>query len=191
MTTTETKHLLFTLDREAVATIYRHAQAACLGGRSNIRPEGEREESLLIDQMVGLIGNWTLSVWRDGDARAYMDSRHAQNRAPSVGDGGFDLPRCSIDVKTSMMRGGQDPADYRLAVRPRERHEGWVYALCLVRPFTLESLKQSPRVTALLMGWITDDSLPEFPEDYGPFAGAYTVPAKDLYPFIPLKYSTT
>lgn len=153
-----------------------------------MRSGSDRKDSLLIDQLVGLLGNYTGALWRDGDGRAYKEMRHFQNRFPNIGDGGFDLPRCKIDFKASMMRYSQDPSKYRLAVRPRERHPGWVYVLILVEEFSLQEFDGLSALKTYLVGWVHDDDLPEHPELTGPFSGAFTVKATDLIPVIPLNY---
>lgn len=179
--------ITYTLSRDALATIYQDAVKCSLGGSSQVRG-GDRKEKLLEDQMCGLIGNYALCLWRDGDDRSYRDSRHSQNQFASKGDGGYDLPRVRFDIKTSMMRGSDEPLRYNLAVRPRERHADWVYGLALVERFSMESLKENPQVTVHLVGWARDDELPEKPNGAGVFSGAHVLPAMGLHPFTPLIY---
>jgi len=173
------------LTRQDMLEIWRDAQSSCVGGKSHVRSSDSRDESLLIDQIVGLAGNFALAVWRDGDARAYRDSRHTQNRFRDVGDGGYDLPRCSIDVKTSMMRGSQDPMRYHLIVRPAERHENWTYALALTPAFQIPDLKNGLEV--MLVGWAIEKNLPRTTES-DLFDGAHVLKADMLNPFLPLVY---
>lgn len=182
--------ITFTLNRRALLTIHEDAVRCSLGGSSQVRGS-DRADKLLEDQMCGLIGNYALSLWRDGDDRSYRDARHSQNQFASKGDGGYDLPRVRFDVKTSMMRGSNEPLRYNLAVRPRERHAGWVYGLALIERFSMESLKSNPQVTVHLVGWATDDELPEKPNGAGVFSGAYTLPVMSLHPFTPLIYEHT
>lgn len=153
-----------------------------------MRQPEDRQAKLIIDQMVGLMGNYALALWRDGDARSYRDVRHNQNLFPRKGDGGYDLPRCRVDVKTSMMRRSQNPLDYNLAVRPKERYPDWVYALALVENFDMESLNKNPVATVHLAGWLLSQDLPEKPSGTGALSGAFTVPAMNLNPFPPLVY---
>ena len=150
----------------------------------------DRKAFCFEDQFVGLLGNAALAVWRDGDIRAYLDMRHAQDRFPDSGDGGYDLPRLRFDIKTSMMRTRPDPLGYNLAVRPRERHDGWVYGLGLVRKFTLDDLKESPQLDVHLIGWALDSDLPEHPNGVGALKGACCIQARNLTPFTPLMYET-
>lgn len=175
------------LSRSDMEIVYRHAKAACIGGSSHVRGS-DRQERLLEDQIAGLAGNMALAIWRDGDHRAYLESRHSQNRMPTTGDGGFDLPRCRLDVKTSVMRAGCNPSRYRLAVRPKERHHGWLYALALIKPFEIKDLALG--LTVNLVGWAEESSLPGIPESSGVFTGAFTLPAKDLIPFPPMTYES-
>ena len=59
--------LSYNLDRAALSLIYQDAKLACLGGKSHVRGAEERKTNLVVDQMVGLIGNYVGAVWRDGD----------------------------------------------------------------------------------------------------------------------------
>ena len=179
--------ITFTLNRDTLLMIHEDALKCSLGGSSQVRGS-DRKDKLLEDQMCGLIGNYALAIWRDDDDRSYRDSRHNQNMFASQGDGGYDLPRVRFDIKTSMMRGSNEPLRYNLAVRPRERHAGWVYGLALIEHFSMDSLKENPQVTVHLVGWATDDELPDAPNGAGVFSGAYTLPAMNLHPFTPLVY---
>lgn len=178
----------YKLDRNSLAIIYQDAKLACLGGKSHVRNGDDRQDSLIIDQMVGLIGNYAGAIWRDGDARAYLDQRHAQNRLASVGDGGYDLPRCRIDFKSSMMRYSQDPSTYNLLVRPQERKAGWIYVCVLVSKFDLDSLKEKAELLVYMTGWLHDRQLPKDVEKSGPFQGAHVVSVMNLQPLIPFYY---
>lgn len=70
--------ITFTLNRDTLAMIYQDALKCSLGGSSQVRGS-DRKDKLLEDQMCGLIGNYALALWRDGDDRSYRDSRHNQN----------------------------------------------------------------------------------------------------------------
>ncbi len=173
------------LTRNDMLEIWHDAKSACVGGKSQVRNGGDRDQNLLIDQIVGLAGNFALAIWRDGDARAYRDSRHYQNKFPEKGDGGFDLPRCKIDVKTSMMRGHSDPMRYHLIVRPAERHPEWLYALALSPQFEVADLKDGLEI--MLVGWAVEKSIPkEVDKEF--FEGAHILKADMLNPFVPLSY---
>jgi len=187
-----TNHVItMRLTRRDLVTIYRDAMKASIGGRSQIRKTDDRRKHLSEDQIVGLVGNYALALWRDGDERAYLDMRHSQNRFPTKGDGGYDLPRCRIDIKTSMMRRSQDPMTYNLPVRPRERHKGWVYGLALTESFSIQGLKANPLITVHLVGWAREDELPENANGVGKLEGAFVIPATKLHAFPPLVYEKT
>lgn len=159
----------------------RQAKLCCIGGRSNIRESQDREAELEIDQTVGQIGQIALALWKDGHIGEYLAQRAAANAYPTQGDGGADLLGSNIDVKSSRMRHSDDPMRYRLAVRPRELHDGWMYVLCLV---------DSMMTGAMLVGWATSEELTEFPpDDDGPFAGAYTIMAPELHRMPPTDWS--
>lgn len=163
--------------------VQHHALKASLGGISRVRAGADRSAFLNQDQVVGQLGTIALHKYLYGTTERYIFSRHAQNRVPDQGDGGEDLPGANVDVKTSVMRYGQDPLKYNLCVRPRERHAGWVYVLALV-PKDYEC----NRVVHLL-GWQADEDLPSEPAAAGPLAGAFVVPASDLHPLPPIQYN--
>jgi len=95
------------------------------------------------------------------------------NANPYRGDGGVDIVGLDkVDIKGSLMRKSRDPLDYRLLVRPTERHVGWIYVLGLVP-------KSRPYRTHLV-GWAYDDDLPKTPNSRGAFKGAHVVKARNL-----------
>lgn len=158
-----------------------HAGRAELGGVSRVRGS-DRAASLVEDQLVGQLGTLALHKYLYGTTERYVFSRHAQNRFPDQGDGGEDLPGANVDVKTSVMRYGQDPWRYNLCVRPRERHADWVYILGLVsKEYVTDRLVH-------LLGWIGDAALPAEPATEGPLAGAFVVPAHTLVALPPIHY---
>ncbi len=167
----------------AMRTVYQMAKAACIGGHSHIRGDN-RQEKLMEDQLVGQIGQYIGSQWLYGSPRPYLEARYVANKNPTVGDGGSDIIGSNLDFKASLVRHpGRDPLEYRLAVRPRERHQGWVYMLVLVTHLT----RKQP-VKALLVGWASDRMLPQRPEDSGVFKGAFTINARDLHPVPPITW---
>lgn len=183
------KFIKYAIPVAELREIYKDCKASCAGGKSQVRSGQDREDHLMLDNFLGLIGNYVGALWRDGDTRAYIDQRHQQNRFPTQGDGGYDLPRCRIDFKTSMMRGSADPLDYNLLVRPFERHNENVYVLLLTRPFEFENLKHIEQINVEIAGWYDDRDLgSRKPETEGIFQGAYKVPVVELYPIIPLRY---
>jgi len=160
-----------------------HAKLACVGGRSNIRG-GDRQATLKNDQLVGQVGQYVGSLWLFGSPDPYLRSRWVANQNPTVGDGGSDFIGSNIDFKASLARNpDRDLLAYRLAVRPKERHEDWVYVLVLVT-----EMKPPKPVVAHLIGWATDAMLPKRPNDSGVFSGAFTIPARDLNPLPPFTW---
>lgn len=165
-----------------VALAERQALACATGGHSQVREAADRKARLLEDQVVGQVGQLALHRWLFGSVERYVVGRYYQNKFPFEGDQGDDVPGCNLDVKTSRMRRSTDPWTYNLAVRPRERHEGWVYVLALVP----QDFETAPRVH--LVGWAADADLPAAPASQGPLAGAYVLPATELYRLPPIAY---
>jgi len=163
--------------------LVRMAKAACIGGKSNIRG-ADRNDKLLEDQVVGQIGQYVGSRWLQGNPLPYVQARWVANQNPTVGDGGSDILGSNLDFKASLVRTpGGDPLDYRLAVRPRERHDGWVYVLVLVT-----KLVRKEPVESLIVGWASDRMLPTRPESSGVFKGAFIINARDLNPVPPITW---
>ncbi len=169
--------------KSELSLIGKMASAACIGGHSNIRGN-DRMATLGEDQLVGQIGTYVGTKYMLGSAHQYMIGRWYANQHPNQGDGGSDIPASNIDFKASLKRyPKKDPLTYRLPVRPKERHEGWVYILILVDPITENG------TTAHLMGWASDDMLPVDPESDGPFEGAHLITATNLKPLMPIKWA--
>lgn len=161
-------------------TAQRFAKAACIGGSSSVRDDIDRMERLMEDQTVGQLGQMALAIWKDGHMGEYLIQRAAANQYPTHGDGGADFVGGNIDVKASLMRASEDPMLYRLAVRPAEMHDGWVYVLALVEPFM---------VGVQLVGWALSSDLTAKPAaSEGTFAGAYVINAPELRPLPPLEW---
>ncbi len=170
-----------TLSQAQVELARRQATLCAINGKSNMRGAVARTEALTEDQIVGQLGQIALHLWHVGHVMDYVKGRHVQNNYPSSGDGGEDVIGAQLDVKTSLMRRSANPLEYNLLVRPRERHDGWVYVLALVVP-TWETECQ-----VHLVGWATDHQLPPAETD-GPFAGAHRIHASSLHPLPPIKY---
>lgn len=182
--------LEYHLSRQDLYIIGRDAEAASLGGVSRlVKDKNEREEKLYRHQFTGLLGNWCLSLWWSGNVEAYHMMRRHQNLFPTKGDGGFDLPGCAIDIKTSMMTASSDPMRYHLWIRPEERHAGNTYGLGLVCAKDMAELRAAGEARVLLVGWITDDDLPDAPNDTDEEGHPrYAVKAYNLIPFTPLPF---
>jgi hypothetical protein len=149
-----------------------YAEQACMGGHSQVRTV-DRQDALYVDQLVGQIGMLAGHLYYIGDYHLYVQARETANAEPWKGDGGYDIPGVNVDFKSSLMRASANPADYRLLVRPAERHRWWVYVLVL-----LSDLGGN----AILMGWATDEMLPAQVEQAGPFEGAHMLHADQLRP---------
>lgn len=156
---------------------------AAIGGRSQVRGAKDRQDALATDQAVGQLGEMALSKYVGGTPLFYEVTRAIRDLNPTQGDEGGDLLATNLDVKCSLMRASTDPLRYRLLVRPKERHANSVYVLALVA----QDVWQSGRVT--LVGWCRDRHLPAEAARDGPFAGAYVLPATQLFPLPPLEFN--
>jgi len=173
----------WTIPPHEMPLIIRMARAACIGGSSNIRGDN-RMATLSEDQLVGQIGQYVGSLWLFGSTDSYVQARWIANQNPTVGDGGSDIIGANLDFKASRVRNKErDLLSYRLAVRPRERHTGWVYVLILVTKLT-----RGEPVTAQMIGWAADAMLPVQPEISGVFQGAFTLPGHKLNPLPPIHW---
>lgn len=165
----------FLIPKNDILLIKENAEKASIGGVSRIRKNEDRQKSLSTDQLIGQICNYAASVVLTNSADGYIKAREIANANPFSGDKGVDiigLP--NIDVKGSLMRRSENPYDYRLLVRERERHEDWIYILALVPKGKISK--------CFLVGWAHDKDLPKKPYD-GPIQalhGAYCIKAKDL-----------
>ena len=162
-------------DWEGVLDNAKKAEVGIVGGRSQIRGPTARTEMLSVDQLVGQIANYAGSVVLTGSASGYWQAREVANANPYEGDGGVDIIGFpNVDVKGSLMRNSQDPLDYRLLVREKERHDEWIYVLALV--------PQERPYKAFIVGWAKDADLPEQPYG-GPIEslhGAFDIKASRL-----------
>ena len=141
----------------------------------------KRAEMMRVDYLCGHLGQYAGVIWRYGEPSNYFE--HVKRC--KWGDGGFDLPNTKVDFKASMMRGSQNPWNYRLAVRKKDIRKGWSYVLCLVERFTIPDIyNQTARVH--LAGWAQCEDLPKEPEKSGVFAGAFTLKVPQLHRLIPL-----
>lgn len=161
------------VDGEILERIRGHAEKAWLNGKSHVRTS-DRATKGMEDQLVGQLGEYALARYF-GVEEQYFNRRLLIEEQPYLGDGGSDLPREQVDVKTSLMRGSQNPERYNLLVRPAERHDGNIYVLALVKSLVAP-------VHVLLVGWCTEADLPSKPAEKGIFEGAYRLPATKLRP---------
>jgi hypothetical protein len=171
------------LTPKELRTAADYASRAELGGVSRVRGAADRQAELRTDQAVGQLGELALSRFLGGSPLFYELTRTIRDLDPTQGDGGGDLLATNVDVKCSLMRASTDLLRYRLLVRPKERHEQLVYVLALVG----QDVWQTGTVN--LVGWARDCDLPEQCARDGPFAGAYVIPASQLYPLPPIKFN--
>ena len=178
----------FTIDAVEMEEILYMAERAELGGSSNIyKDSAERLEKLPENQIDGQIGQFVGIKYLYGHTHLYTLARWHQNQRRNIGDGGHDIPGANVDFKASRIRKGDTirdikALDYRLAVRPKERHPGWVYIQVLVSGWS----EQGANVR--IMGWAREDMLPSQVEKGGPFDGAFILPCKDLHPLPPIRF---
>lgn len=169
------------LTKDHMQVVRRMATAAEIGGRSEVRPSGARIGNLGVDQLIGQIGECGLHLWVYEDIEPYVNRRERMNLTPHVGDGGEDLDGLTWDIKTSMMRAGNDPTTYRLLVRPKERHPGFIYILGLVAG------DDTDEPTLVMPGWCHEHEIPGHVQFGGPFDGAHVVRSTLLRPMSELK----
>lgn len=171
----------FKIPKEDFNLLKINAEKAAIGGKSQIRKDESRKNFLNEDQLVGQIANYAASVILTQSSDGYKKAREIANNNPYQGDNGVDiigLP--NVDVKGSLMRYSADPLNYRLLVRPHERHKNWIYILCLVPP----SMDK-----CFVVGWIRDEDLPSKTYDgkIQSLHGAFAVQAKNLKKISDLK----
>jgi hypothetical protein len=169
-----------TISHEDLGLCISMAKKACIGGRSNIRMPGDRRRNLYCDNLIGQIGTMAGHLFLFGNSVGYVESRIRANSRPHEGDGGQDVQGMLIDFKTSLMRSSLDPLYYRLAVRPKEIHDGCRYILILVPPSRTGMSDHG--MTVYVVGWANDAMLPKQTEITGPFKGAHILGSRDLLP---------
>jgi len=163
------------VDPKFVDLIIANAKKAEIGGRSQIRNTNSRTSNLAEDQLVGQISTYCASMILTGSPEGYIQARDKANANPLAGDNGVDISGLpNVDIKGSLMRYSNDPLNYRLLVRPKERHDNWIYVLALVP-------KERPYKT-YLVGWANDKDLPLKPYDgeIKSLHGAYVIEARSL-----------
>lgn len=157
-------------------TLEENSEKACIGGTSQVRASSDRTDRLFEDQFVGQAGHLIASRYLFGTIRPYLDARDYANKNPHEGDDGSDFLNIpGIDVKTSMMRASTNPLDYRVLVRPNERHKDNIYVQALLQKYDNEFVVH-------LVGWCEETDLPRYIETKGVFRGAYVLGAKKLKP---------
>jgi hypothetical protein len=131
------------------------------------------------DQLVAQLGHWAFCYWKDGHDQEYRRHRDLCNAYRFSGDGGSDVIGLNVDVKTSMMRRGDDPWRYHLI--ERKPQPGTVYVLALV-PQSLEAVH--------VMGWQTGEQMERAGVvESGPLSGCHCVPAWNLVKLPPFRWT--
>jgi hypothetical protein len=170
------------LTRDELRLCGVNAVKASLGGRSRIREDTERQVMLGPDQFAGQIGNAAGCKWWYGNLDDYKASREKANANPTVGDKGQDLLTRGVDFKLSLMRASTDPNEYRLLVRPEEKHPGWVYVQFFAPDYMKDRSLLKDGLDVWLAGWYLDADFPARPLREGPFQGVYVVTTDWLRP---------
>lgn len=155
-----------------------NASRCTMGGQSQVRDTGFRRETCREDNITGQLCELAFSKYWFGNLHHYQASRWTRDQNPNVGDGGFDIPGMSINIKGSLRRKPGLPfSSFNLLVRPKERH---VWATYIQAVVSRREGGTGEDYVALL-GWFADRELPESVETEGPFAGAFKVPFKRLH----------
>jgi len=142
------KQIIFT--NEQIQLAKNMAKQAEIGGVSWVRDKVSRDINLKDDQLVGQLGELAASVYLTGSIDCYIQHRTERNKNPYTGDDGTDI--MEYDVKTSLMRYGQDPTKYNLLVRPRERGKNKKYLPVFI---------SKDMMTAYIMNAVSDEELEE------------------------------
>ena len=175
---------------------------------SQFRHVGERGDTVKNDSFVGCLAHYAYCrhMWGPEGVGKLFDAYWVSNKFPEirkirgtnrVSDGGSDILRLNVDVKSSLVRTNLPLIKHRLPVRPYDKHPNWIYALVLVTEHEKPNatrIDDSFKYVANLVGWAKTKDLPDKPyskEDGGApddFDGAYLVDAIDLCPFMPHKW---
>jgi len=168
------------LNRNKLDLCFNFAKNCSIGGKSQIRESDDRKKNLLFDNFIGQLGTLAGCIFLLGEEQGLLEYINARNKAdknPFVGDGGKDLLNYNLDIKCSYMRKSKSPETYNFLIRPRERHKDWVYLQTLAQKIS------SQEFNIHVVGWLSDNDLPEFPEASGIFAGAYRIPVTKMKKF--------
>ena len=175
MTLTTDNIFTHTISNDFISLIISNSKKAEIGGRSQIRNSNSRISNLAEDQLVGQISTYCASMILTGSPEGYVQARDKANANPLAGDNGVDIVGLpNVDIKGSLMRYSNNPLNYRLLVRQKERHENWIYVLALVP-------KERPYKT-YLVGWANDNDLPSkiYDGEIKSLHGAYIIEARNL-----------
>jgi len=131
-----------------------------------------RKQSLIArDYWVGFAGELALSRYLTGGDEAFLRSREQLEKGGT--DCGEDVPGFRVDIKSSWASFNRPKKYHRLAVRPAQLLDDWIYIL---------GLYDDCRLT--MMGWATTRDLRSSFDKlcYGGFLGAHVIRADKLNP---------
>jgi hypothetical protein len=168
------------LSRDKLDLCFNFAKNCSIGGKSQVRESDDRKKNLLFDNFIGQLGTLAGCIFLLGEDQGLLEYINARNKAdknPFVGDGGKDLLNYNLDIKCSYMRKSKTPETYNFLIRPRERHKNWIYLQTLAQKISSQEFNMH------VVGWLSDNDLPEFPESLGIFAGAYRIPVTKMKKF--------
>jgi hypothetical protein len=176
------------LDTSEIKYCGSMAKLSQIGGKSSVRTH-DRTSALIVDQLVGQLGEYALSIYLFGEPSRYYIQRMSSNLNPRIGDNGQDILGCNLDVKTSLMRASPDPFMYRLAVRPNELHPNHVFVLALVKPNDEGQILFDVPIFVYLIGWASSSMFTKEPNGIGPFLGAHIINASELKELPPIRWN--
>jgi hypothetical protein len=174
---------------------------------SQFRHVEDRGDTVNEDAFVGCMAHYAYLRHMQGPEGmgklfdAYWVSNHFPEirqirKTKLVSDGGSDILRLNVDVKSSLVRTNLPIIRHRLPVRPHDRRENWVYVLVLITERKKENptLDDAYNYTGHVVGWAKDSDLPNVTYDKeqgtapAEFHGAYLMAAESLNPFPPFKW---
>lgn len=179
--TATNQEIVFDLTIDQLYQIQKHAKTKEINGKSHIRNKEDRENNLKEDSIAGTIGGFLLSIYQTGSDQLFRIQQHYANQFHT--DGGQDLPGCSIDAKSSIMRNKTlDRGDYHLLVSKNEWNPNTTYYL-----FLIDKVDPAWRQAKVyLMGWQLGSNLTL--QHNGRFEGSYAIKARDLLPLPPIRW---
>lgn len=184
--------LTITLSTTDLYHIKQRAKLTAWGGQSAIRQDN-RQETLHTDQLIGQCGEYAGCMYLTGGNHRYYMSQLMSERLhkfdAKLGDGGEDILGLNLDFKTSRQGEKTDILNHKLAVRPNEFKQGWVYMLMLVlRNDELIGFNFDKNIDVCIAGWASSDMFPKHTAKQGIFEGAYCLPVKKLIAPMPIKW---
>lgn len=160
-----------------------NAELCSFGGISRLRSKAEREETCSDDNLTGQVCELAFSKYWFGSIEPYRQARWIRNQNPKQGDGGYDYPAMTMNVKGSLRRDVKRPFEkYHLLVRPKER-KSWATYIQAVADL---SLTDDPFV--VFLGFLTDAEIVGKVDEGWHFQGAHAIPFSDLHRLPPYSW---